>query len=201
MLTLTYPSETWLHKLPGGPKLAALPVLSIALLALDSLAVTGVVAAGVLGLALSCGRGFGAKMLASLRPVAIFVVLVILWGWVDGTPLQGVRIALRILALVGAALLVTMTTRFDVMTEALAWPLRRLKIVDAARLSFILMLVLRFVPAMTDRLEALRSSWRARSARRPGWRLVLPFMIGALDDADRVAEALKARGGLPSDHR
>jgi len=35
----------------------------------------------------------------------------------------------------------------------------------------------------------------ARSRRRPGWQLVLPLSLAALDDADHVAEALRARGG------
>jgi biotin transport system permease protein len=37
---------------------------------------------------------------------------------------------------------------------------------------------------------------RARSPRRPGWRLVVPAALAALDDADHAAEALRARGGL-----
>lgn len=199
MLTLIYPSESWLHRVPAGPKLAALPLLSVALLAFDSVAVSAGAGLAVAALALSCGRGFALRALASLRPVAIFVVLVLAWGWIDGTPENGLRIALRLLTLVGAALLVTMSTRFDAMMEAVARPLRRLKIVDAARLAFVAMLVLRFVPAMIARLGALQDSWRARSSRRAGWRLVMPFMIGALDDADHVTDAIRARGGMPTD--
>ena len=48
---------------------------------------------------------------------------------------------------------------------------------------------------MLHRMDILRESWRARSPRRPGWRILLPATLAALDDADHVAEALRARGG------
>ncbi|PJE28084.1 ABC transporter permease, partial [Pseudooceanicola lipolyticus] len=42
----------------------------------------------------------------------------------------------------------------------------------------------------------LAESWRARSPRRPGLRTILPLAALAIDDAEHVAEALRARGGL-----
>ena len=56
--------------------------------------------------------------------------------------------------------------------------------------------MIRFTPALIGKARQLALAWRARSPRRPGWRVVLPLTLGALDDADRVAEALRARGGL-----
>jgi biotin transport system permease protein len=49
---------------------------------------------------------------------------------------------------------------------------------------------------MLQRMAALNDAWRARSARRAGWRLAFPATLAALDDAERVAEALRARGGV-----
>jgi len=49
---------------------------------------------------------------------------------------------------------------------------------------------------LTERWQFLAESWRARSPRRPLWRLVSPFVISVIDDADRTAEALVARGGF-----
>ena len=48
---------------------------------------------------------------------------------------------------------------------------------------------------LTDKAQMLMESWRARSRRRVGWRIILPFATLAIDDAERVAEALRARGG------
>ena len=56
-------------------------------------------------------------------------------------------------------------------------------------------LVIRFVPVMLLRYDQIALAFRARSPRRPGWRILMPVLLAALDDADRVAEALRARGG------
>ncbi|HBH7903235.1 TPA: hypothetical protein KDX49_003259 [Vibrio parahaemolyticus] len=51
-------------------------------------------------------------------------------------------------------------------------------------------------PVLMSKGQKLSRAWRSRSNRRTGWRIVLPFTVLALDDADHVAEALRARGGL-----
>ena len=51
------------------------------------------------------------------------------------------------------------------------------------------------VEANGDELAQIGQSWRARSTRRPRWRVLVPATLAALDDADHVAEALRARGG------
>jgi biotin transport system permease protein len=48
---------------------------------------------------------------------------------------------------------------------------------------------------LTDRITLIRSAWSARSPRRPGWRLLIPTALAALDEAEHVAESLRARGG------
>ena len=55
--------------------------------------------------------------------------------------------------------------------------------------------LIRFIPVMLLRMEALALAFRARSARRGSWRIVMPGVLAALDDADHVADALRARGG------
>ena len=57
-------------------------------------------------------------------------------------------------------------------------------------------MVLRFTPMLVENGQRLAMSWRARSRRKPGWRIVMPMAALALDDADHVAEALRARGGI-----
>jgi biotin transport system permease protein len=132
-----------------------------------------------------------------LRPLWPFLLLLALWHLWTGDTATGLAVGLRLVAAVAAANLVTMTTRLsDMMAvlERLAAPLARVGL-PPRRLALALALVIRFVPVMTDRLASIREAWRARSPRRPGWQLLLPATLAALDDAERVAEALRARGG------
>jgi biotin transport system permease protein len=137
----------------------------------------------------------GARLLRQLWP---FFVILGLWHLWLAEPRQGLLLAGRMLAAVALANLVTMTTRLDamlVMLERLLTPLAwlglRPRIVALA-----MALVIRFVPVLLDKATQLRQAWRARSPRRVGVQIVLPLALAALDDADHVAEALRARGGL-----
>jgi biotin transport system permease protein len=56
--------------------------------------------------------------------------------------------------------------------------------------------VIRFTPVLASKGAQLAQSWRARSAKRLSWRIVMPMTLLAIDDAEYVAEALKARGGV-----
>jgi biotin transport system permease protein len=103
----------------------------------------------------------------------------------------------RLGAAVGLANAVTMTTELAeiiaVLTR-LARPLVRLGL-NPKVLGLSVALVIRFVPVMLQRYDQIVLAFRARSPRRPGWRILMPVLLAALDDADRVAEALRARGG------
>jgi biotin transport system permease protein len=57
-------------------------------------------------------------------------------------------------------------------------------------------LVVRFTPILAQKGQTLALAWKARAARRLGWRVITPFAVLAIDDAEHVAEALRARGGL-----
>ncbi|MCC6863501.1 MAG: energy-coupling factor transporter transmembrane protein EcfT, partial [Rhodobacteraceae bacterium] len=56
-------------------------------------------------------------------------------------------------------------------------------------------LVIRFIPVLSTRMSQITEAFRARSPRRPGYRILIPAALSALDDADHVAEALRSRGG------
>ena len=55
-------------------------------------------------------------------------------------------------------------------------------------------LVIRFTPVLADKGRLLILAWRARSRSKPGWRIVLPFAVTAIDDAERVADILVELG-------
>jgi biotin transport system permease protein len=110
-------------------------------------------------------------------------------------------VSLRLAAAVGLANLVTMTTRLDDRTDVvlrLLSPLGRLGI-RTAPIGFAMALVIRFTPVLFAKAGTLVDAWRARSPRRPGWQILMPITLLAIDDAEHVAEALRARGGLDTE--
>lgn len=196
MLTLTSPVTTPLHRLPAGLKLALLAVLTVVLFRLTSPLALAAALAGIAGLHLAFGRPFAAHALRMLRPLWPFVAVVAVWHLWTGEALQGAAILLRMLAAVAAANLVTMTTRLSDMLAAIEWIARPLApVLPPRRLALAVALVIRFIPTLSDRMQAIRQAWAARSPRRPGWRVLVPATLAALDDADHAAEALRARGG------
>ena len=86
------------------------------------------------------------------------------------------------------------------VVDTLLRPLERLGL-RPGLIGFAIALVLRFTPVLLDKGRALAEAWRARSPRRAGWRVVIPLTLVTLDDAEHVAEALKARGGVPARSR
>lgn len=198
MLSLTSPVETRFHRIPAGAKLAALSAATVALFAIDEPRAMGAALAVTAGLYALGGRPFVTAGLRALRPLWIFVAVVLVWhGWA-GEPWQGVIIALCMGVAVALANLVTMTTRLEDMTDVVTWlasPLRPLGLSPRV-LGFAIALVVRFTPVLLDKGRALGYAWRARSPRRASWRIVLPLTLVAMDDAEHVAEALRARGGL-----
>lgn len=196
MLTLTSPIETPFHRLPAGAKLLALCAVTIGLFWLTSPLALAAALAAIALLHLTGGVGFLAHALRMLWPLWPFVLVVGAWHLWIGDPRGGVAVLARMAAAVAAANLVTMTTRLSDMIavfERLAAPLA--PVLPPRRLALAMALVIRFIPVLADRMRAIREAWSARSPRRPGWRVLLPATLAALDDADRVAEALRARGG------
>lgn len=197
MLTLTSPVDTWAHRLPAGVKLATLCAVTLGLFSLTQPLSQGAALVAVAAVVATGGPRFAVTSLRMLRPLWPFVLLVALWHLWLRDP-GGMTILLRMAAAVAAANFVTMTTRLTDMLavfETLARPFARFGL-SPRMIGLAVALVIRFLPVMLTRAAQIGESWRARSARRPGWRVILPTTLAALDDADRVAEALRARGGV-----
>ena len=198
MISLTSPVKTRAHGWPAGLKLAALCMATLGLFFIESVAVQLAAFGVVLGLYALPGRVFFMAGLSRLKVLWPFVAIVLVWHLLTGEPALGASIALRLLSAVGLANLVTMTTRLTDMIGVLRWltaPLRRFGL-TTAMIELSVALTIRLTPVLVEKGQLLSASWRARSHRRPGWRIVLPFTVLALDDADHVAEALRARGGF-----
>lgn len=198
MISLTSPVETWAHGVPAGVKLAALSLATAGLFALDDPLTLGAAALAAAALTLSGGVVFARAALRALRILLPFLALIAVWHGLSGQPTAGLVIALRLLAALALANFVTMTTRLSDMVavaSVLLAPLRRFGLPTRA-LELSVALVVRFTPAIARKGGLLAEAWRARSPKRPGWQTIVPLAALAIDDAEHVAEALRARGGV-----
>ena len=198
MISLTSPVETRAHGWPAGAKLGALCAATLLLFGIVDLVWQIAFCAGMLLLYALPGRAFLKGGLGRLWMLWPFVALILLWHVLTRDAEAGLVIVLRMVTAVGLANLVTMTTKLSDMMAVVRWlatPLRRFG-VRTRSLELAVALVVRFTPVLAAKGQMLSLAWRARSRRRAGWRIVMPFTVLAIDDAEHVAEALRARGGL-----
>jgi len=194
MLTLTSERQTRAHGWPAGAKLAGLVLWTLVLFQLPGLAPA--MAALALAALAAFSLGIGADWLRLLRMLWPLALVLALWHLATGTPRDGAIAIARMLAAVGAANLVTMTTRLADMQAVVQWLARPLSpVLPPQALALSVALMIRFVPVMLLRWEALTMAFRARSPRPALWRIAIPAVLAALDDAEHVADALRARGG------
>lgn len=198
MLSLALPGTSWAHRLPAGMKLGALAVVMTGALRLTSVPAVALALGAMAGLYASLGAAGARAGLRALRPLIWIVAVIVLWHLATGQARLGIALGLRVLLMVGLANFVTLTTPLPdliALIERLAQPLARLGL--SPRLpALAVALMLRFIPVLQGRFAQLGLAWRARARRRPGPRLIAPLALSLLDDADHLAEALRARGGL-----
>lgn len=203
MLSLTTDVPTPFHRLPAALKLTALAVFMVVVMLAFSPLTLAIAAIAVLILHMIGGLALMRQAMRLLRPIWIFVVVIVVWHGLFGTLTSGLLIAGRIITLVAAANLVTMTTPLQEMMRVIAGLLRRIGVPAGLRsqIATAAALVISFVPQLSARAGQMRMAWRARSTKRAGWRLALPLALSAIDAADQVGEALRARGAIDSDSR
>ncbi|WP_102957846.1 energy-coupling factor transporter transmembrane component T family protein [Mangrovicella endophytica] len=187
-------ADSPLHRLPAGLKLAAIPVLAALLFALPGWPVAAVGLAIVLALLPVSGVP-PRRAAKQLRPaIAVIAVLFLVQLWfTDVAAAAGA--ALRFLALILAATLLTMTTRATALIEALEALFRRLAWTGLSpeRLSLAIALTLRFIPVLGQVVEEVREAQAARGRDRSIVALAVPVLVRLLKTADEVAEAIDAR--------
>jgi biotin transport system permease protein len=189
------PRDSPVHRAPAGLKLA---VLAVALLLLALLSAPASVAAGAAAVvALAALARVGARPLAAqVRPVVwLLVPVAALQLWLSG-PGRAVTVAGGILVAVAAAGLVTLTTRTEALLDALVAVLRPLRRagVDPERVALVLALAVRSVPVIVGIAREVQQARAARGAERSLRAFAVPFVIRSLRHADRLGEALEARG-------
>ncbi|GHA45907.1 ABC transporter permease [Amylibacter ulvae] len=202
MLSLTLPMQSWAHSIPAWVKLALLVVISFAMFPIRDIAILAVIVGGVTCLYLTLGRMACAQGLKMLKPLAWMMAILLIYHVITGQIGEGIRITLKMFALVGIANFVTMTTRLDDMIAVVMILLAPLKLlgINTRSIALAFAMVIRFTPVLFQKSADIANSWRARSPKRVGWRVVLPLCFVAIDDAEHISEALRARGGVTSDH-
>lgn len=195
MIGLYRPGTSLLHRASAGLLLALLLAGTTALVLVRQPLAVAVGAAVVLaGYALAQVPASVAA--AQLWPMRWFVVLLVPLQWWTGGWRQVVVVVGTMLVTVAAAALVTLTTRvsdmLDVCVRALG-PARRLG-VDPERVGLALALTVRAVPVLADTFAQARDARRARGLERSPRALLVPLVLRTLRHADRLGEALAARG-------
>lgn len=198
MISLTSPIETPYHRFRAGYKLCLLCLFTFSVYLAEGLLVHLAAVASVLCLYLVPGFAFFATGLRRLLPIWPFLAVLLVWHLATAKYSDGIEVAAKLISAVGLANLVTMTTRLDdliAVVERAFLPFRRIGI-SAKGLGIAIAMVIRFTPVLMQKGAQLTESWKSRSPRRPGWRVILPLFLLVLDDAAEVGESLRARGGV-----
>jgi len=196
VLTSTYrPGNSLLHRSGAGVKLLGLLLFSTALMLWRS-PVTVLV--GLVVVVLLYGvAGFGVGTLVSqVWPLRWFVLfLVPFQWWTAGWQIAVSVVGTLVVAVAGAAL-ISLTTRvtdlLDVIARVLG-PARAIG-VDPERVALLLALTIRAVPVISATFDEARDARRARGLERSTRALVTPIVVRTIRHADRVGDALAARG-------
>lgn len=191
-----YPArESALHRLSPGPKLLLLVILSTLVLTVGRPLVMGGLAIGVISL-YAVARIPVADAVSGLAPAFWFLVPLFGFQWLAHDLRHAGVLTGQILLVLALAALVTWTTRVSAMLdtfERLLRPLRRFG-VDGDRVALLLALTVRCIPMVRQCYAEAREAQRARGAERNPVALAVPLVIRLLRKADRLGEALTARG-------
>jgi len=189
------PGTTVVHRAPAGLKLTVLVVCGIGSVFLDRWWQVGVALLAVTGGYLLSGLTPRA-MARQVRPLVWLLLVVgafhvLLDGWERAVVVVGVIVGLVLLAA-----LVTLTTRtadlVDTVVRLIA-PLRRLG-ADPERAGLLLALSIRSVPVVVGLAHEVRDAQRARGLTSSPRAYAVPLLVRSLRHADRLGEALVARG-------
>ncbi|MGK6313900.1 CbiQ family ECF transporter T component [Neorhizobium sp. DT-125] len=196
MKTLYVEGDTFLHRLPPRVKLVVLALSSLLLFLIDSPLFLAAAATCGGGIYASLGLGWRQSFFR-LRPILLTIAIVALFTLVLNSPGQALIVLLRLTALALLAAAATATTStgdfIDEITLA-ARPLERAGLIRAADIGLSIGLVVRFVPEVLTRYQAIRDAHHARGLKPRPLTLAVPLIILTLRNADEIAAAIDARG-------
>ena len=216
-----FPGNSFVHRLDPRTKILLTVALIVAVFLCDGF----LPFAAVFGFVLLCARvsNIGVRFLVrGLKPVAYIVVITFILNIFfqsEGTPLfswkfitvtdLGLRraafLAVRLVLLIVASQLLTLTTSAISLTdglESLMRPLRRLRF-PAHEIAMMMSIALRFIPTLMEEADKIMKAQMARGAdfesgnlfkrARAMVPLLVPLFVSAFRRADELAMAMEAR--------
>ena len=194
-LAVYVPRDSVVHRLPAGTKLLLLVLAALGVLALSQ-PWQVVVALAVIALLYAAARIPWRTTLEQVRPLLWFLLALGLFqlavaGWQRAVVVVGAMLGLVLLAT-----LVSLTTRTTAMVDVVVrWlrPLRRLG-VDPERVGLLVALGIRSVAVIIELAREVRQAQLARGASSSPLAFIVPLVVRTLRHADRLADALVARG-------
>lgn len=133
---------------------------------------------------------------AAVRPVVPFIVLTVAAQMVFSSLQRGTVFGVRILVAVLLASLLTYTTRSSDMLDffgRVLGPLRHIG-VSPWRASLVLSLTVRAVPMLASSITTAREAFLARGQKAAGYEIVVPVIVGLIQSAEAIGDAISARG-------
>lgn len=214
------PGDTPIHRLDPRTKLVLVFLLSIIVFLPTGFFGPGL-AALLLVLGLALGRISPGFLWRGLRPILVFALIAMIfnlvltpgrpvftWGVINVTE-EGIRVAalamLRLVLVVLAATMLTLTTSPMALTDGLERLLRPFQRVGlpAHELALMMTIALRFVPTLIDEADRLIKAQESRGAdlRRGGMMariramvpVLIPLFVASFRRADDLAVAMEAR--------
>ncbi len=188
-------SDGLVHRIPPAIKLITLFGLSVVLFILNSPANLGVVTALVVAGSLISSRTAVVQWLRSW-PLLLTIGVVVAWtAYADEVQTASI-VLMRLGSLTLFATVITATTSIgqfiDTLTKA-ARPFETMGICNARDIGLAIGLVIRFVPEVHARYRSVTQAHRARGLKMRLSTVIVPMVIGTLQSADEIANAIDAR--------
>ncbi len=187
--------DSLLHRSPAGAKLLGLLVFTTLLLVFR-LPVTMGVGLIFVVLLYAIAAYTPVVMLQQIWPMKWIVILLFPFQWwLAGWQSAVIVVGTLVLAVAAAGLvsLTTRTTDLLAVIERAIQPLRYVR-VDPERVALLLTLTIRVVPVINGLVHDVRDARRARGMERSVRAYVTPVVIRTVGYAERLGDALVARG-------
>lgn len=192
---LYQPGTTPLHRLPPGPKVVALAVVSVTIVAVRSMPAAFGFLAVALGLAVLTGVSLR-LLVRSTRPVLVAAAVVAGFQWWFYGRDKAIETLVDLVALAVLALCLTASTPVNAMLDAVVrWlgPFRRFGVAPE-RVSLAFALAIAALPGMVELALETRDAARARGLGRHPRSYLTPFVVRVVGRAQETGDALQARG-------
>ena len=189
------PGRSPVHRLPAGLKLLALVALAVLLVWWSAWWQVGLVLLVVLGLYVVAGLSARTAWV-QVRALLWVVLVVAAFQWAVAGWRTAASVSLTLITLVLAAGMITATTTTTALTEvvvALLRPLRRFGVAPE-RVALLVSLSIRAVAVVAALAQEVRDAQRARGRGASPRAFVVPLLVRSLRHAERLGEALVARG-------